>query len=48
MSATNPGKFTGARKLTFFPAASTLEAAGRRVRLKHKLPEAVVFLEGNR
>lgn len=48
MSATNPGKVAGALKLTFFPAASTLEVSGRRARLKHKLPEAIVLLEGNR
>jgi len=48
MPVTNPGKLAGAWKPTFVPAASTLEFPGLRARTKHKLPEAIVLLEGNR
>lgn len=48
MPVTNPGKLADARKPTFVPAGSTLEFPRLRTRIKHKLPQAIVFLEGNR
>ncbi len=48
MPVTNSGRFGGARMLAFFPPASPLEVPELRTRQKHRLPEVIVLLEGNR